>query len=223
MLFSRGFLILALLLGACPITSASTFAAANVRQSISKLVFAIPAQPLVSALDSYGSITGLEIVYNSALATDRHSSGVNGVYTPEAALSILLKGSGLTARSIGIGAVTLVTAAIAPSAETLGPGASPYRTYFAAIQRSFESFFCRSENVSPGDYRTIVKFNIAANGKILRPQLIGSTGNAQRDRAIAQTLANVTFDKPPPDLPQPLMMLILPRSSGNVLDCASPN
>jgi hypothetical protein len=221
--FRRGVLALSLLLGACLTTDIEVFAADNVDRSVLKLGFAIPMQPLASALDSYGSITGLEIVYNSALAANRRSFGVNGVYTPEAALTVLLKGSGLTARPLGTGAVTIVPAAIPQPTQISSPGASPYRTYFAAIQQSFESSFCRSEILGVGDYRTVVRFNIAADGKILRPQLIGSTGSALRDREIMQALATLTFDKPPLDLPQPVMMLILPQSSASMSNCSRPN
>jgi hypothetical protein len=221
--FRRGVPILALLLGACLTTSTKVVASDDASHQILKLSFAIPVQPLASALDSYGSATGLEIVYNSTLAVNRRSSDVHGVYTPEAALSVLLKGSGLTARPIGVGTVTIVPAAISQPIQAPSPGAGPYRTYLAAIQHGFENSFCHSENLSPRNYRTIVKFNIGADGKILHPQLIGSTGSALRDEAIAQTLVNLTFDTPPPDLPQPVMMLILPQSSGYVLNCSSPN
>jgi hypothetical protein len=222
-LFRRGVPILTLLLGACLTASIKVFASDDISRPILKLGFAIPVQPLASALDSYGSITGLEIVYNSTLAANRHSSDVHGVYTPEAALSLLLKGSGLIARPIGVGTVTIVPVAISKPVQAPSPGASPYRSYLAAIQHGFENSFCHSENLNLGNYRTIVRFNIGADGKILHPQLIGSTGSGLRDEAIAQTLANLTFDKPPPDLPQPVMMLILPQSSGYVLNCSSPN
>jgi hypothetical protein len=222
-LFRRRVPIRLFLLGACLTGSIAAFASDDVSRPIPELGFAIPEQPLASALDSYGSITGLEIVYNSTLAANRHSSDVHGVFTPEAALSLLLKGSGLTARPIGGATVTIVPAALLQPIPAQGPGRSPYQSYLAAIQHDFENLFCHSEDLGPRDYRAIVRFNIEADGKILHPQLIGSTGSARRDETITQTLADLTFDKPPSDLPQPVMMLILPPSSGYVLNCSSPN
>jgi hypothetical protein len=61
------------------------------------IMFAIPPQSLVSALETYSRVSGVHILYDSRLAAGRHSPGVAGVLDPEAALTNLLAGTDLVA------------------------------------------------------------------------------------------------------------------------------
>lgn len=47
------------------------------------LVFDIAPQPLASALNSYGDLTGREVLYDTALAQGRVSAAARGIFTPE--------------------------------------------------------------------------------------------------------------------------------------------
>jgi len=204
------------------------------QKSVGRISFDIPAQPLVTALDAYSSATGLEVLYDSALAAGHSAAPVKGSYTAREAVALLLGGSGLTARPIGVGAITITPAPAAGPApiapgpvpspvSSPGPAESPYAAYFALIQQRFETAFCQDAHASPGNYRAVLKFTIEPTGRIVQAELLGSTGSSQRDRAIAQALGRVSLGEPPPDLPQPVMLLILPQSAGKVADCpASP-
>jgi hypothetical protein len=61
------------------------------------LAFNIPSQPLGAALEVYARVSSREVLYDGALSEGRRSSLVDGVYTPEVALQILLAGTGLWA------------------------------------------------------------------------------------------------------------------------------
>jgi hypothetical protein len=188
-----------------------------------QFVFDIAAQPLESALDAYSRVTGFETLYDTAVARERLSSTVQGTYTAVDALRMMLIGTSLSARLISQDAVTLelqqnpVRTVMEPA-----PDQSVHRVYFSLIQAGLERAFCRDSQVRPGGYRAVLRFSIAANGQIRQPSVVGTTGSEDRDRMIVRTLGGVSLGSAPPaDLQQPIMMVILPRSSGTVLDCAS--
>nr|WP_314121544.1 TonB-dependent receptor [uncultured Brevundimonas sp.] len=60
--------------------------------------FAIEAGPLERSLPAFAQQSGLQILYPSALVAGRQSPAVNGDLTPEAALTLLLRDSGLAYR-----------------------------------------------------------------------------------------------------------------------------
>ncbi|MGQ7815049.1 TonB-dependent receptor [Metapseudomonas furukawaii] len=63
--------------------------------------FAIPRQPLVSALNAFSGITGWQVGLPAALAEGRVSPGISGRLPAQQALTRLLAGTGLEYRSIG--------------------------------------------------------------------------------------------------------------------------
>ncbi|MGC4097117.1 MAG: TonB-dependent receptor [Nitrospira sp.] len=63
--------------------------------------FRIPTQPLSSALKDFALAVGLQLSFNDDLAVGRLSPDLNGRYTNEQALRLLLGGSGLTYRFSG--------------------------------------------------------------------------------------------------------------------------
>jgi iron complex outermembrane receptor protein len=83
--------------------------------------FAIPAQPLVSALARFTETSGVQFFFDAAIARNVQSPGVSGSLTPDAALARLLDGTGLTYRFTNPATVTLVEAPKAGSATVLPP------------------------------------------------------------------------------------------------------
>ncbi len=61
----------------------------------------LPAQPLAQALEALGRQAGLRVAVDPALVAGRTVPEVKGSYTPEAALKVLLQGTGLEARIAG--------------------------------------------------------------------------------------------------------------------------
>ncbi len=72
------------------------------------MAFDIPAQSLASALNTFAETSGLQVSYPAELAQGRSSSSVTGMQTPEAALGLLLGGTGLTHRFTDAVTITLV-------------------------------------------------------------------------------------------------------------------
>ncbi|MEM9780990.1 MAG: TonB-dependent receptor [Pseudomonadota bacterium] len=60
--------------------------------------FDVPAGPLSAALNQFGTASGVQLVYDSAIAADLSSEGVSGAMSNEEALSQLLSSTGLTYR-----------------------------------------------------------------------------------------------------------------------------
>ncbi|KWT65291.1 Iron siderophore receptor protein [Hyphomicrobium sulfonivorans] len=58
--------------------------------------FNIPAQPLTSALSAFARQSGVKLAYPASLTAGKSAPALSGQYTPDAALSQLLSGSGLS-------------------------------------------------------------------------------------------------------------------------------
>lgn len=70
----------------------------------------IPAQPLPQAITALSAATGIQVLYTEEQAFGRTAPAVIGSYSAEEALSLMLRGSGLTYQFVGADAVTLVAA-----------------------------------------------------------------------------------------------------------------
>jgi hypothetical protein len=164
-------------------------------------------------------------LYDSGISRNLQSTSLKGEFTTADALQMLLAGTSLSARAIAQDAVTIEPLSQESVSQTnLGPAPekSPHNRYFGLIQASLVRAFCKGNQLRPGGYRAVLTFQIAATGEIRQPRLIGTTGNDGRDRMIARTLYGMSVGSPPPpDLQQPIMMVILPQSSGHSLDCSS--
>lgn len=194
--------------------------------------FDIPAQPLRSALDTYGSLTGLGVLVDSAL-TQRNTTAIHGEFAPQEALRRMLAGTGLRARYISVDTITIQPAPApgAPRAGALGAftaaadipgimaGGIDYRPYIALMQTRIKQALCRSANTRPGRYRLLVQLWIGASGSLQRARVIGSTGDDARDRAVGQVIRDLKVDPPPASMAQPLVMLLEPAQPGSSDDC----
>jgi hemoglobin/transferrin/lactoferrin receptor protein len=78
--------------------------------------FAIPAQPLASAIVAFSTASGLNIVSAGTIPASAQSSGVSGTLAPRQALTKLLAGTGYTYRFTGANSVTIVD----PNADDAG-------------------------------------------------------------------------------------------------------
>jgi hypothetical protein len=185
--------------------------------------FDITAQPLASALEAYSGVTGIETLYDSAVARSVQSATVRGQFTAVDALRMLLKETSLSARSIAQDAVTVEPER---NQAQLGvdptPDKSDHRLYYSLIQAGLERAFCDDSELQPGRYRAVLRFSIGADGRVRQPNLVGTTGSQDRDRLIVRALEHVSLgSSPPADLQQPIVVVVLPGSSGTALDCLS--
>jgi hypothetical protein len=77
--------------------------------------FDIPREDLALALNQIAQQSHIEIAYSAELTRGKTSPSLKGTYTPEEALKLLLKGSGLHVRRIAGGALVIEKAGGSPS------------------------------------------------------------------------------------------------------------
>ena len=182
--------------------------------------YEISAQSLDVALNTYIRASGAQVLYETALTMGKRSMDVKGTFTPEVALNTLLSGTGLVAHRTDVDAfvITLAPAGIAsPSASTIRPDAR----FMTALQIGILEALCRTSRTQPGEYKVAIELWIASTGSVQRSALVGSTGDAERDRALLSALRNTSIRMAPPaGLPQPFILTIGPRSPRETGDCA---
>ncbi|HMU54956.1 MAG TPA: TonB-dependent receptor [Nitrospira sp.] len=81
--------------------------------------FNIEAQPLGSAIAAFAAATRYQVLYGDGIRQDTPSQGVQGSFTPEAALDHLLEGTGVTYRFIDATTFTLEQTSSLPVAVPL--------------------------------------------------------------------------------------------------------
>lgn len=213
--------------GASHKTDLADLAEASVQGEVATeiLDFRLPAQPLGQALQRYGLQTQQPALFRSELVRDRISTAVMGRYAPEAALQLLLQGTGLVAERFqqsgqGGGFVLKEIPPTVASAERPAVPAS-LDGYPALLQTRVWQALCAGARTAPGAYRALLRFIVDGAGRIQRPQVMGSSGDLDRDTAIQVALSAVHLGlAPPAAMPQPVTMLVLPDTGGTRLRCA---
>jgi hypothetical protein len=174
--------------------------------------FNIPAQPLEDALYAFGNVTGISIFVDGNAVAGRRSAAVEGAFTVTQALRILLAGTGLDVRPMGARAITLSLPQ--PSSDALA-----YRRYSAALQSAALRRLCSDTETRPGSYRLAMELWLDDIGRVQRIELLSSTSDLARDRRLRELMEGLSVGTPPPTLPQPVIMVILPRSPRESGDC----
>jgi iron complex outermembrane recepter protein len=109
----------------------------------------IPAQPLSSALTTFGQQSGLQVSVDNAILVGLQSQPVSGALTPEEALSRLLGGTGITWRMSEPNIVTLERAAM------IDPGAMTLQPLTVTAERTERSLMDTATSVAVFDSNTI--------------------------------------------------------------------
>ena len=190
------------------------------REAERRLDFDIPAQRLSKALYVFSAATSIEILVDARYAEGRQSTGVKGFMAPRDALELLLAGSGLVAQKFGPDTVTLKAAALPSSGRAVGvPGDLPY---FTDIQRAVQQVLCNDARTAPGNYRLALKLWIGRSGTVLRSQRLDTTGDENLDAMLDAAVQAMRIGRPPPpDLPQPVTLVISPRQAFASVGCPS--
>jgi hypothetical protein len=185
------------------------------------MVFDIAAQPLASALNRYGDLTGREALYDNALTQGRVSTPTQGVLTAETALARLLEGTGLTARFLPEGSFVLTPRPAEPLVQAT-PEKSEER-YYGRIQASIRRALCANVGGRPGHYRVAALFWIGSAGRVVRYERLGTAGSADLDRAVDQSLRDLQIGAPPPSgFRQPVLAMVVPKAAEVTMGCDGP-
>ena len=196
--------------------------------------FHIPEQPLASALQAFSAASGVAVLYASGAESGLRSAPLDGEYSREAALKILLGDSGLVARYARSDAIALVDPAApnpyAPPDEALlgadmsldtlhvagatqGPDRNELSDYIGAIQQDLQKALKTNGATRDGSYRVGVDLWVDPSRTVRRTEVFRSTGNPGRDTAVASVLQGVVIRRPAPaHTPQPVRVMIVVRS-----------
>jgi hypothetical protein len=184
------------------------------------IAFDIPPQSLLTALRAYSEVTGQAVLVDNALAAGRQSPGVSGELDKIEALKRLLAGTGLVASYSSDQAFTLKLAeqgeagftSLQERSEATKGGEIDAVTerYAGTIQRSIEAALCQSDRTRPGTYRLAMQIWVAPSGKVERTRVLTSLRSTQRSDEIRDMLDRLTLDPPPPDMSEPITLLLLP-------------
>lgn len=180
-------------------------------------LFDIPSQKLASALESYGAISGFQVVYDATLARGRQSAEVKGMLTPEMGLRRLLAGTGLAARYMAADGVVLEPdQQVGGEGKAAPPGA--VTRYYGRIQAGLRQVLCGDTAFAAAPHSVAVGLWIAPSGRVARSALLDTTGDADRDASLEAVIRRMSIDEPPPDgFAQPVIMMLSPDTHN---DCA---
>lgn len=179
------------------------------------MTFDLPVQPLVSALETYGAISGWQVVYDGALARGRQSAAVKGTFAPDVALRMLLTGTGLVPRYMAADGIVLMPDPAALRArQSLTVNTAPLAVvtqYYGRIQLGLRQSFCADGRTRSGGYRIAVGLWIGASGAITRSALLDSTGDPSFDATLDHVIRTISIGAPPPaGFAQPVVLVITP-------------
>jgi hypothetical protein len=194
--------------------------------------FQIRAQPLATALQAYGQRAGIQVLYESDSATGRQSAAVEGEFTPDRALDLLLSGSNLEVHYTRPDAITIAPrharAKDEPPADPLAKAdlsigelrirapdqaGGVAQDYSESVQLDIQSALRKNSKTRSGNYRTVLDLWIDSARIIQRTALLQSTGEADRDAAVTAALQGLTTSRPPPaNAPQPVRIVIVVKS-----------
>ena len=195
--------------------------------------FAIPRQSLATALEAYARACGIEVLYESSIVTGLKSTALEGSFTPEMALQIMLEDTELRVLYARKNAITLAlpqAEADLPPADVLTGAdfaldtlrvsgrtqridASGLREFSSAVQLEIEKALRQNARTRSGNYQIGVRLWIDSSRRISRVTLAQSTGDTERDASIPAALMGLTLSRAPPaDTPQPVQVVITVRS-----------
>lgn len=181
--------------------------------------FDLPAQPLETALVTFGGLTGYSVLVASNLAAGRQAAAVYGDFEPREALQKLLTDTGLVARYTGSNAftLTLINGASEISQGTVEENAKrrvalAKTAYAMVLQSSITRILCRAQPDTFGRYRAVLQLWINDDGTMRDARLLESTGLKERDVVLQKALRSGVMDiAPPAGLVQPISILLTPR------------
>lgn len=186
----------------------------------------IPSQPLNRALAHYARVSGIDVAYESDLATGRISNPVLGAHTPQTALRVLLLGTGLSARftgsrsaiiflkhekaasSVGVAADPLLRldAAQVRAPLLIGKdGSLLFRHYAQTVRDAIRAILSREPDYQHRKFSAQVSVLIDSQGRVAAVSILRGSGDQKLDNKLNELLIGHRLSSPPPaDMAQPL-------------------
>jgi hypothetical protein len=194
-----------------------------------ELTFHIPSQPLPAALQLYSQVSGVQVLYETSSAHGRLSHSVEGTYTRDTALRLLLSDTDLVVRYTRADAITLTPLSLqaadeAPTGSTHSADLvldtmhiraahaddlSRLRSYSRVIENDVTVALKGNPRTKVGSYRVGVRLWIDQDRTITRTELFHSSGDKERDAAISSVLGGLVISAASPEnTPQPVALMI---------------
>jgi periplasmic protein TonB len=95
--------------------------------------------------------------------------------------------------------------------DLVGNGTAPFRWYTNLIQSRLQECFSDDERIRKGSYRANVKVRVSEDGRLEIVDLLGTTGNADKDAAIRSLKKCSTGESRPLEMPQLATIQIVSR------------
>jgi TonB family protein len=195
--------------------------------------FHLAPQPLAEALKMFRQLSDLAILAPAPLLDGKTSSAVEGDFRTHEALERILNGTGLHAEFTGPDEAIIVAdpappqpmqerATGMPADAPIGgiDGNETRRTFAAVLQADMTRALCANPAAVPGSYRLLAQLRIDENGRVVKVDVVESSGSAVRDAAVAHALRGLALEMPPPPgLPQPVAVLLRPAGNGVHIRC----
>lgn len=185
--------------------------------------FDIPAQPLDTALAAWFRVTGVQLLYDSAVTAGRRSAAVHGAFTPREALERLVAPAGVAVRYTGREAAVLTLAPPSTTAVPLGRvmvrEAAPPRApspldrlvYYRRLEEELTARLAADPRTGDMAFAALVEIRINVEGRISEVRVTRGTGSARNDRTLAQVLSEAAVQTPPDNVAQPLLVTLRGR------------
>ncbi|MFZ0267688.1 TonB C-terminal domain-containing protein [Caulobacter sp.] len=208
--------------------------AVAVAAEVQRQRYAIPPQPLSTALEAFAATSGLQILYDRPTDAQSWSPGATGLFTSEEALAAMLKGTGLVGRFGGANDIVLTPvppaggaspgrppdSALTLELDTLRVEAAPMleaqagapfspTLYGGLLRTAVRTALQGDKRTATGDYAAVMRLWVAPSGRISRLDYAQGSGDPARDAAIETVLQGlVVSEPPPPRLRQPVVIAI---------------
>ncbi|WP_073102505.1 STN domain-containing protein [Pollutimonas bauzanensis] len=175
--------------------------------------FDIPSLPLAEALKRYGGLTGYSVFYETSVVAGKRSSLVRGHHTAEAALKQLLGDTALSARFVNRRSIMLMArpAPASPSADTSLPSVAQ-RRYDGLLQRQITQALCANPAIAAGRYRIALRFSVSGDQRLHQIR-VRVAERPDLEPALRAALADLPVGAPPPEMAQPVVMIVSPEAA----------
>lgn len=183
--------------------------------------FSIAPQPLGAALEVYARVSRRHVLYNGKLAEGHRSSLVDGIYTPEVALQVLLAGTGLWADFKDADFFVVGLAPIEAPGRDVARQSVEHRRYYGLLQARMKTAFC-GMHVLPDDSRVAARLWVGQTGEVLQVKTLDVTGGHEVEQRVDRTLRGLRLGAPPPaGFAQPITIVVLPSALDGRQECES--
>lgn len=190
---------------------------------VKSVMLDIPSQALDVALKAFGVATQVALFYETGVVSGRRSFPVHGEYPVDAALRVMLKGTGLSSTSFDRGTITILAPAlhaVASDVKRAKAGLAEFSLYLALVQQGLDRAFCRAPVAASDPDDFLARVWISPTGDVQRAELLPGTGIEARDRVYIAALTGLLIGAPPPAaMPQPVNLMIMPKQSQGSSAC----